>query len=130
MTASRLLRVSHDGKILEGGSEGAIFNSAGFVIHSAIHAARPDVDAIVHAHCPYGKAFSMLGRDLPFYSQDSASFWNDIALYGHHGGIVLSAKESGAICGALGQKKALILQNHGNLTVGGSIESAVAWFML
>ena len=131
MTSSALLRVSHDGVILDGpqGPKGVV-NSAGFVIHSAIHAARPDVHAIVHAHCPYGKAFSTLGRPLPFYSQDSASFWDDIGLYAQHGGIVLSAKESGGICDALGGKKALILQNHGNLTVGGSIESAVAWFML
>ncbi|OCF31009.1 hypothetical protein I316_07280 [Kwoniella heveanensis BCC8398] len=130
MTASDLLMVDHHGKIVMGGKpDRQRYNAAAFVIHSAIHAARPDVDSVVHAHSPYGKAFSTLGRNLPFYTQDSALFWNDIKLYAAHGGVVLSAKESGEIVGSLGKKKALIMQNHGLLTVGGCIESAVAWFM-
>jgi ribulose-5-phosphate 4-epimerase/fuculose-1-phosphate aldolase len=84
----------------------------------------------VHAHTPHGKAFSTLGRPLPYYTQDSAVFWDDCALYAAHGGVVLSARESGEIVAALGAKKSAILQNHGLLAAGGCIESAVAWFML
>ncbi|BEI85781.1 hypothetical protein CcaverHIS002_0600680 [Cutaneotrichosporon cavernicola] len=131
MTASDLLLVDHAGRVVGGGRRGKqTYNAAAFVIHSAIHEARPDVAAVVHAHTPHGKAFSTLGRSLPFYTQDSAVFWNDCALYAAHGGVVLSAKESGEIVGALGKKKTVILQNHGLLAAGGSIESAVAWFML
>jgi ribulose-5-phosphate 4-epimerase/fuculose-1-phosphate aldolase len=131
MTASDLLLVDHAGRVVGGGREGKrTYNAAAFVIHSAIHEARPDVAAVVHAHTPHGKAFSTLGRPLPYYTQDSAVFWDDCALYAAHGGVVLSARESGEIVAALGAKKSAILQNHGLLAAGGCIESAVAWFML
>jgi len=131
MTASDLLLVNHYGDIVDGGKpERQIYNSAAFVIHSAIHAARPDVHSAVHAHSPAGKAFSTLGRPLPFYTQDSATFWNDIGLYASHGGVVLDTEESQEIVQHLGNRKALIMQNHGIMTAGGSIESAVAWFYL
>jgi ribulose-5-phosphate 4-epimerase/fuculose-1-phosphate aldolase len=131
MTASDLLLVNHKGEIVGGGkSDRQLYNSAAFVIHSAIHAARPDVQSAVHAHSPAGKAFSTLGRPLPFYTQDSAVFYDDISLYASHGGVVLDDVESGEIVSSLGNKKAIVLQNHGILTAGGSIESALAWFYL
>jgi hypothetical protein len=111
-------------------SSALLYNQAAFVIHSAIHAARPDVNSIVHAHSPAGKAWSTLGREMPFYTQDSAVFWNDVGLYASHGGVVLDDGESAAIIGAMGGKKAVVMQNHGILTVGGCIESAIAWFYL
>lgn len=131
MTASDLLLVNHQGDIVGGGKpERQIYNSAAFVIHSAIHAARPNVHSAVHAHSPAGKAFSTLGKPLPFYTQDSATFYNDIGLYASHGGVVLDSKESQEIVDHLGHCKALVMQNHGIMTVGGSIESAVAWFYM
>lgn len=131
MTASDLLLINHQGEIVSGGKpDRQRYNAAAFVIHSAIHAARPDVDSAVHVHSPWGKAFSTLGRDLPFYTQDSAIFYEDIALYANHGGVVLDAQESAGIVDSLGSKKAVVMQNHGILTVGGSIEAAVAWFYL
>jgi ribulose-5-phosphate 4-epimerase/fuculose-1-phosphate aldolase len=131
MTSSDLLLVSHAGVVLSGGHPSRQkYNAAAWVIHSAIHSARPDVQSVVHAHSPSGKAFSTLGRELPMYTQDAAAFWGDLGLYHHHGGVVLSEDESGQIVQALGGKKAVILQNHGLLTVGGCIESALAWFML
>jgi hypothetical protein len=69
------------------------------------------------------------GRNLPFYTQDSAVFHNDIALYASNGGVVLTSHESSRIVHALGGNKAVVLQNHGILTVGGSVESAIAWFI-
>ncbi|WWD02702.1 hypothetical protein V865_000743 [Kwoniella europaea PYCC6329] len=131
MTSSDLLLVDHHGKIVAGGKpHQQRYNAAAFIIHSAIHAARPEIDSVVHTHSPYGKAFSTLGRNLPFYSQDSAVFYNDVELYDNHNGVVLSKNESQMIIDKIGGKKALIMQNHGLLTVGGCIESAVAWFML
>jgi ribulose-5-phosphate 4-epimerase/fuculose-1-phosphate aldolase len=131
MTASDLLLIDHSGNIVAGGKpDRQRYNAAAFVIHSAIHSARPDVDSVVHAHTPSGRAFATLGRNLPFYTQDSAIFYDDIALYAAHGGVVLSSTESAEIVKSMGGNKALIMQNHGILTVGGCIESAVAWFML
>ncbi|WVQ77265.1 hypothetical protein IAR50_006949 [Cryptococcus sp. DSM 104548] len=131
LKASDLLLISHSGAVIAGGHPSRqMYNPAGYIIHSAIHAARPDVQSIVHCHSPSGKAFSTLGRPLPYYTQDSAVFWDDVGLYGHHGGVVLDSQESGEIVKAMGKKKAVILQNHGLLTAGGCIESAVAWFML
>lgn len=64
------------------------------------------------------------------YTQDATMFYHDHGVYKDFGGVVLSDEESEGIVGALGGKKALILQNHGILTVGGCIESAVGWFIV
>ncbi|ORY30190.1 class II aldolase/adducin N-terminal [Naematelia encephala] len=131
MKASDLLLINHSGDIIMGGKpDRQRYNTAAFVIHKAIHDARPDVDSAVHCHSPWGKAFASQGRELPIYTQDAAIFYNDHALYNDFGGVVLSDKESAQIVGALGGKKALIMQNHGLLAVGRCIESAVAWFFL
>lgn len=131
MTASALLLVSHTGEVIAGGLPGRkTYNQAAFVIHSAIHEARPEVNSVVHAHSPAGKAWSTLGRDFPYYTQDSAVFYKDIGRYKAHGGVVLDDSEAQAILDATGNRKAVVMQNHGILTVGGCIESAVAWFYL
>jgi ribulose-5-phosphate 4-epimerase/fuculose-1-phosphate aldolase len=120
---SDLVLVDHDGHILEG--EGPI-NQAGFAIHSAIHKARPDVVSAAHSHSIYGKAWSALGRLLDPISQDSCFFYEQHALFEDFSGIVLDTSEGERIAAALGDKRAVILQNHGILTVGKSVESAVA----
>ena len=131
MTSSDLLLINHQGQVVAGGKPNRQnYNTAAFVIHSAIHAARPEIESAVHVHSPSGKAFSTLGRSLPFYTQDSAVFWEDISLYSTHGGVVLDDVEAKGIVDSLGGRKAVILQNHGILTVGKSIESAIAWFYL
>ncbi|KAM0755222.1 arad-like aldolase/epimerase [Meredithblackwellia eburnea MCA 4105] len=131
MRASDLLLIDHEGKIVMGGKPGRQFyNIAAFVIHAAIHAARPDANAVCHSHSPYGKAFSVLAKPLPIYTQDGAVFYNDCSVYTGHGGVVLSSSESARITDALGTKKAIILANHGLLTVGECIESATAWFIM
>lgn len=99
------------------------------MIHHAVHTARPDVNAVAHSHSLYGRAFCTLGRNLDTITQDSCAFHNDIALYSSFRGVVLAADEGIAIAKALGGKKAALLQNHGLLTCGESIESAVFWFM-
>jgi ribulose-5-phosphate 4-epimerase/fuculose-1-phosphate aldolase len=123
---SDLVLVDHGGNILEG--EGPI-NQAGFAIHSELHKARPDVVAAAHSHSIYGKAWSALGRLLDPISQDSCFFYEQHALYDSFSGIVLDSSEGERIARSLGDKRAVILQNHGILTVGKSVESAVASYI-
>ena len=123
---SQLLLVNHKGDVVEG--DGPL-NTAAFVIHGNIHAARPDVIAAAHAHSVYGKSWASLGRELNPITQDSCAFYHDHALFDDFTGVVLDENEGKRIGAALGQNKACILQNHGLLTVGQSVESAVWWFV-
>lgn len=90
------------------------------VIHAKVHAARPDVLAVCHSHSLYGSTFSAFGRLPSFATQDSLQFYNDLAVYPAFGGVVLASEEADQIARHLGKNKAVILQNHGLLTVGGS----------
>lgn len=126
ITMSQLLLVNHHGEVVEG--EG-LLNGAAFTIHGSIHAARPDVVAAAHAHSVYGKSWSSLGRKLDPITQDSCAFYQDHALFDDFTGVVLDAEEGRRIGAALGQNKACILQNHGLLTVGSCVDSAVWWFI-
>ncbi|GAA5828709.1 hypothetical protein JCM3766R1_003797 [Sporobolomyces carnicolor] len=131
VTVSDLIHVNEEGEVIGGGKPGRrIINKAGFMIHSSIHKARPDVQAICHSHSVYGKAFSTLGKPLTFTTQDSCSFYQDIALLTQFDGVVLSKEEGALIAKTLEDKKAIILQNHGLLTVGTTIDAAVAWYIL
>jgi ribulose-5-phosphate 4-epimerase/fuculose-1-phosphate aldolase len=104
-------------------------NRAGFVIHSQVHAARPDVVAAAHAHAVHGKAWSAFGRLLDPITQDSCAFYGSHSVYDDFNGVVLDADEGKRVAAALGQNKAVILQNHGFLTVGASVEEA-AWLFI
>ena len=75
MQASDLLLVSHSGEVLDGGSN-RMLNKAAFTIHSAIHAARPDVLCTAHSHAVHGRAFSVLGRPLDITTRDSCAFYD------------------------------------------------------
>jgi len=123
---SDLLLVDHDGVIVEG--EGRI-NPAGYAIHSQIHAARPDAIAAAHTHSTFGQAWSTLGRLLDPLTQDACAFFEDHALYDDYSGVVLDLAEGKRIAAALGSTKAVILRNHGLLTVGGSVAEAAYWFV-
>lgn len=130
MTASDLLLIDHVGDIVAGGKpDRQFYNTTAFIIHSAIHASRPQANAVCHSHSPYGKAFSVFQKPLPIYTQDACIFYNDCAVYESFGGVVLDSAESQRMAKALGSKKAMILSAHGLLTVGESIESATSWFI-
>lgn len=126
ISVSDLVLVDHEGRIVEG--EGPI-NQAGFAIHSELHKARPDVTAAAHSHSIYGKAWSALGRLLDPISQDSCFFYKQHALFESFSGIILDSSEGAMIARALGDKRAIILQNHGLLTVGTSVESAIVSYI-
>jgi len=132
MRVSNLLLIDDDGNILEGGGpDEQFYNRAGFVIHHAIHQARPDVNSAVHSHTTYGKAWSILGQGFPITTQDSCSFYKSNVTYDNFGGVVVADEEGKNIAKALGEtNKLVILQNHGLLTTGGSVESALAWFIM
>ncbi len=123
---SDLLLVRHDGKIVEGSQP---VNQAAFAIHSEIHAARPDVIGAAHSHSVYGKTWSSLGRLLDPITQDACSFYDDHALFDDYTGVVLDTEEGKRIGYDLGMRKAIILRNHGLLTVGHSVDEAVWWFI-
>jgi ribulose-5-phosphate 4-epimerase/fuculose-1-phosphate aldolase len=99
------------------------------MIHHAVHTARPEINCVAHSHSIYGRTFCALGRPLDIITQDSCAFHNDLALYNSFNGIVLAEQEGLDIAKALGPKKAALLQNHGLLTCGKTIEAAVFWFM-
>lgn len=124
--SSDLLKVDHGGKILAG--EGP-YNQAAFAIHSRIHAARPEVMAAAHAHTPAGRAFASLGHLLAPLNQDACAFYNDHVLFPEYTGVIHDPREADKLAMALGDNKAVILQNHGLLTVGQSVDSAAWWFI-
>lgn len=124
--ASDLILVDHDGTVVEG--DRAV-NKAAFCIHSEVHRARPDVVAAAHSHSLYGKAFSSLRRLLDPLTQDACAFYEDHALYDDFRGVVNETDEGERIGKALGACKAVILANHGLLTVGQSVAEAAWWFI-
>ena len=123
---SNLIRCDHDGNVVEGDYP---VNTAAFVIHSRVHGARPEVNGAAHSHSTYGRAFSTLGRALEPITQDACAFYNDHAVYDEFGGVAVDLDEGARIAAALGQKKAGILQNHGLITVGKTVDEAVWWFI-
>ena len=127
ISVSDLLLVDPDGTVVEGDLP---VNQAAFVIHSAIHAARPDVVAAAHAHSVHGKAWSSLGRLLDPITQDACVFFEDHVLVHDEGGRVVFEKEAGeALARGLGPHKAAIHQNHGHFTVGQTVDEAAWWFI-
>lgn len=123
---SDLLLVDHSGKVLGGKHT---YNTAAFAIHSRVHKARPDVIFAAHAHSLYGMTWSSLARLLDPLTQDSCAFYRDHALYREFHGLAYELAEGDRIAQALGQHKAVIMQNHGLLTVGHSVDEAAWWFI-
>lgn len=124
--ASDLILVSHTGEVVEGDYP---VNAAAFAIHSQVHQARPDCIAAAHAHSLYGKTWSSLGRLLDPLTQDSCAFYEDHGLFNDFTGVVFDTEEGQRIAQALGNYKAVILQNHGLLTVGETVDEAAWWFI-
>ncbi|MFT6015493.1 MAG: ribulose-5-phosphate 4-epimerase/fuculose-1-phosphate aldolase [Candidatus Azotimanducaceae bacterium] len=123
---SDLILVNHDGGIVEGKG---LLNAAAFAIHSQIHKHLPHVTAAAHSHSVYGKAWASLGRPLDPITQDSCAFFEDHVVFNEFNGVVLDVEEGERIATMLGKKKAAILQNHGLLTVGNTVEEAAWWYI-
>jgi len=124
---SDLILVNHAGDVVYGTSP---VNRAAFVIHAAIHSARPDVVAAAHSHSVHGKAFSSLGIPLDPITQDSCIFYEDHRVVTEQGGAVVFDIEAGKeLATAFPTGKAMIHQNHGLITVGQTVDEAVFWFL-
>ncbi|MCX7554053.1 class II aldolase/adducin family protein [Marinicella sp. S1101] len=127
LKASDLVRMNHAGEIVEGQ---ALVNTAAFMIHAAIHQAKPEINAVAHAHSKYGKAWSTQGRLLEPLTQDACLFYQAHSVFSHFSGVVHEQSEGQAIVAAMNPDDvAVILQNHGLLTVGKDVDSAVSLFV-
>ena len=121
MTASSLVKVDLDGnKVLDTEYD---INPAGFTIHSAVHAARHDAGCVLHTHTKAGVAVSALAEGLQPISQISLFPYSTLA-YHDYEGIALNEDEKPRLVADLGNKRALILHNHGLLTVGETVADA------
>ncbi|WP_242890919.1 class II aldolase/adducin family protein [Actinomadura litoris] len=123
---SDLILVNHEGRVVEGRYH---VNEAAFAIHSQIHQARPGVVAAAHSHSTHGRALSALGRRLEPITQDVCAFYQDHGLFDDYTGVVTDLEEGKRIAAALGGHKAVILRNHGLLTVGDTVDAAAWWFI-
>ncbi|MBD2169522.1 class II aldolase/adducin family protein [Calothrix membranacea FACHB-236] len=123
---SDLILVDREGEVVKGD---AAVNRAAFAIHSQVHEARPDVIAAAHAHSLHGKSWSSLGRLLDPLTQDACAFYQDHTIFDDYKGVVLDTSEGKRIAEALGEKKAVILRNHGFLTVGRTVDEAAWWYI-
>ncbi|MHB1089483.1 MAG: class II aldolase/adducin family protein [Ilumatobacteraceae bacterium] len=127
MKVSDLICVNHQGDVVYGNQP---VNRAAFVLHSAIHKARPDVNAAAHAHSVYGKAWASLGRKLDPITQDACAFYEDHVVIKEQGGAVVFEVAAGEeIASHFPTGKAAIHQNHGLFTVGQTVEAAAFWFI-
>jgi ribulose-5-phosphate 4-epimerase/fuculose-1-phosphate aldolase len=124
---SDLELVDSTGKVIEGNQP---INPAAFAIHSQVHEARPDVVSAAHAHAIHGKAWSTLHRLLDPITQDACALYGAHSLFDTFGGIVFSTDEGKRIAQALGPTNtAVILANHGFLTVGATVDAAAYNFV-
>ncbi|MGW0813510.1 class II aldolase/adducin family protein [Streptomyces viridiviolaceus] len=126
ITVSDLVLANADGQVVDGRHH---VNQAAFTVHSQVHAARPDVVAVAHCHSVHGRALSALGDLLDPITQESCAFYEDHALYEYYSGVAVDVEEGRRIANALGSRKALVLRNHGLLTVGDSVDAAAWWFL-
>jgi ribulose-5-phosphate 4-epimerase/fuculose-1-phosphate aldolase len=121
VTASSLIRIDLDGNVLFNATSYGV-NRAGYVIHSAVHAARPDVECVIHTHTIAGMAVSAMKCGLLPVAQTSMRF-AEIAYHAYEG-IALNLDERERLVQDLGDQEGMILRNHGLLTTGASIPEA------
>lgn len=126
ISASNLITLDIDGNVIDPGSasgDGDDINITGYVIHSAIHAARPDLHCVMHSHSQHGLAVSTLKDGLIPMIQDAMPFYKQVA-YHDYEGMSTDTAERQRLAASLGDKKVMILRNHGLLTCGASVSEA------
>jgi ribulose-5-phosphate 4-epimerase/fuculose-1-phosphate aldolase len=122
ITASSLVKIDLQGNVLQ--ETPFPINPAGFTIHSAVHAARHDITCVLHTHSLNGVAVSAQREGLLPISQQSIFIVGDMG-YHDYEGVALNDDEKPRLVRDLGQRKYLMLRNHGLLTVGATV--AEAW---
>ena len=126
VTASNLVKIDLDGNIVgrsPGSVDKAAINKAGFVIHSAVHAARPDVQCVIHLHTHAGMAISMMKCGLLPLSQHAQMFYGRVSYHGYEG-IAIDLDERKRLQRDLGANPVMILRNHGTLVAAATIPLA------
>ena len=122
ITASSLVKVNTAGQVVDG--SGARVNPSGFAIHGAVHAARPEVECVIHLHTPWGVALSMLPGGLQPTSQWAMRLYQRLGRHPYEG-LALGADEQQRLVAALGHLDGLLLENHGPLVVGRTVAEAL-----
>ena len=122
VTASNLVKVNLNEEL----DETSLVNRPGFVLHSAILRARPDVNAIVHIHEEACVAVSATKDGILPLTQDAIFLYDQVA-YHEYSGITEDAEERAAITNNLGDKTAMLMRNHGSVTVGRTTQEAYSW---
>jgi len=125
ITASSLVKVNVAGQVVDG--SGARVNPSGFAIHGAVHAARPEVECVIHLHTPWGVALSMLPQGLQPTSQWAMRLHGRLGRHAYEG-LALGHDEQRRLVAELGGLDGLLLENHGPLVVGRSV--AEAWMLM
>lgn len=121
ITASNLVEIDFDGNVCSDTRHR--INRAGFVIHSAIHRARPDADCVFHTHNRAGVGVSCLQNGLQTMTQAGLQFYRRVSYHDYEGfNVVLDERER--LVDSLGSNHVLVLRNHGLLTIGDSIPKA------
>jgi len=126
MTTDDLVLVRPDGTV-EGGGH---INMAAYYIHHPVHEARPDIVSAAHCHTPYGTPFSATVTLLEPISQEACAFFGDHEIFDDEEVNIGSTDGGKRIAAAIGEARAVILRNHGLLTVGATIDAAVGYFLL
>lgn len=124
---SDLVLVGPDGELVEG--EGVI-NVAGYYIHHPILVARPEAVSATHVHTGWGTPFSAEVRPIESITQESCVFFEDHAIFDDEEVQVQSVDGGKRIAVALGPNRAIILRNHGLLTVGERVDESVGSFVM
>jgi len=118
VTASSLVKVDMNGLPVE--PTPFITNPAGFTIHSALHMAREDAQAVMHLHTPHGQAVSAHNEGLLPLTQTAMLIRGELA-YHDYEGVAVDLSERERLIADLGDKSAMLLRNHGTLAVGESV---------
>ena len=122
VTASNLLTLDAQGKVLEGEGE---FEKTAFYIHSRIHLAHPRAACVLHTHMPYATALTLLeGGRLAMAEQNALRFHDDIAYDDLYNGLVVDDAEGDRLARALGTKRVMFLASHGVIVVGETVAEA------
>jgi ribulose-5-phosphate 4-epimerase/fuculose-1-phosphate aldolase len=124
VTTSNLVKVNVEGEVVDGSNRKV--NPTGFTIHGAVHAARPELECVIHLHAPWGVALSMLPGGLMPTSQWAMRMYGRLGRHRYEG-LALGKSEQERLVSNLGDLDGLILEYHGTMTVGRTVAEA---FML
>ncbi|BBZ30134.1 class II aldolase/adducin family protein [Mycolicibacterium madagascariense] len=126
MTVDDLVLVGPDGTV-EGGGH---INVAAYYIHAPVHEANPEIVSAAHCHTPYGTPFSATVTRLEPISQEACAFYGDHEIFDDEEVSIGSVDGGKRIAAAMGAARGVVLRNHGLLTVGATVDSAVGFFLM